>query len=62
MTKTRKDNDVIDHISAVYVKNDIELSWLIIFGVNGYKNKIGELRVQKWSMMKMKLSCHDWSD
>ena len=27
--KIRKDNDVTDHISVVYVKNDIELLWSI---------------------------------
>ena len=27
--KIRKDNDVTDHISVVYVKNDIELLWPI---------------------------------
>ena len=33
MTKTRKDNDVTDHIGAIYAKNEIELSWLIGQGV-----------------------------
>ena len=29
MTKTKKDNDVTNHIGAIYAKNEIELSWLI---------------------------------
>lgn len=29
MTKTKKDNDVIDHTSVVYIDIDIELLWLI---------------------------------
>ena len=33
MMKTRKDNDVTDCISAVYVEYDIELSWPIRSGV-----------------------------
>ena len=27
MMKTRQDNDMINHIGAIYAKNDIELSW-----------------------------------
>lgn len=27
--KTREDNEVTDRTGTVYVKNDIELSWLI---------------------------------
>ena len=29
MMKTRQDNDVIDYKGIVYVKNEVELSWLI---------------------------------
>ena len=29
MTKNRQDNDVTDCISAVYVKNEIDLLWSI---------------------------------
>ena len=29
MTKTRQDNDLIDHTSMLYVENETELSWLI---------------------------------
>ena len=35
---TKEDNDVIDHIGAVYVENDTELSWLIGLGVDCEKN------------------------
>ena len=33
MTKTRQDNDMIDSIGAIYVENEIELSWLIRPGI-----------------------------
>ena len=34
MKKTKKDNDMTDHASVVYVKkNDIKLSWLTRSGV-----------------------------
>ena len=29
---TKEDNDVIDHIGVVYVKNDTKLSWSIKSG------------------------------
>ena len=29
MIKTREDNNVTDHTGAVYVENDIKLSWSI---------------------------------
>ena len=32
MMKTKQDNDMIDHIGLVYIKNNIELSGLIILG------------------------------
>ena len=38
MTKTKNDNDMIDRIGIVYVKNDIELSWPIESGVICDKN------------------------
>ena len=38
MTKTRWDNNVIDHIGAIYAKNDTELSWHIELGVD-YEEK-----------------------
>lgn len=31
--KTRQDNDVTDQIGALYIENDIKLSWLIGPGV-----------------------------
>ena len=36
--KTRQDNDMIDHASVFYVKNDIELLWLIEPGIVCDKN------------------------
>lgn len=42
MTKTRQDNDLIDHIGLVYVKNDIELSRLIWLTVIYDKNETGQ--------------------
>ena len=42
--KIRQDNDVIDHIGAVYVKNETELSWLIESGAVCDKNQIGQQR------------------
>ena len=33
VTKTRLENDVIDHIDMVYAKNEIDLPWLIILGM-----------------------------
>lgn len=47
MTKTRQDNDVIDHTSVVYVKNETKLSLSIKLGVDidgSDKNQIGQLR------------------
>ena len=39
MMKTRQDNDVTDGISAFYVENDTELSWLIRSGMICDKNQ-----------------------
>ena len=36
--KTRQDNDMTDHTSAVYDKNKIELSWLIKLGTTCDEN------------------------
>ena len=36
--KTRHDNDVINHKSVVYTKNDTELSWPIESGVDCDEN------------------------
>ena len=41
MMKIRYDNYVIDGISALLVKNDIGLSWLIRSGTICDKNEIG---------------------
>lgn len=38
MTKTKQDN-MTDHIGAVYIKNKIELLWLIRLGVVTNENK-----------------------
>ena len=40
MTKTREDNNVTDHIGAVYAENDTELSWPIRSSADGYEDKI----------------------
>ena len=40
MMKTRQDNDVTDHTGAIYVENNIELSWPIESGVVYDKNQI----------------------
>ena len=32
MMKTRQDNDMIDHIGALYAENNTELPWLIGLG------------------------------
>ena len=44
---TKEDNDVIDHIGIVYIKNNTKLSWPIGSGGNYDENQIGQ-----W---------HDWS-
>ena len=36
--KTREDNEVTDRTGIVYVKNDIELSWLIRPDVDSDEN------------------------
>ena len=36
--KTRQDNDVIDHTSAVYVENNTKLSWHAGLGANYEEN------------------------
>ena len=38
MMKTREDNDVIDHIGVVYIKNDTKLLWPIRLGANYDEN------------------------
>ena len=38
MTKTKQDNDVTDHIGAVYTEIGTELSWLIEQDVTYHKN------------------------
>lgn len=38
MMKTKKDNDVIDHTSAIYAKTETELSWVIRSSVVCDKN------------------------
>ena len=37
----KEDNDVTNHISAVYAKNNVELSWSIRLGAYYDKNQIG---------------------
>ena len=41
MMKTRHDKDVTNRIGAVYVENDIELSWLIRLGAIYDENHMG---------------------
>lgn len=41
--KPSQDNNMIDRISAFYVKNDTELLWLIGSGADCDENKIGQL-------------------
>ena len=41
MMKTRQNNDVINRIGVVYIKNDTKLSWLIRLSVNCDENQIG---------------------
>ena len=43
MTKTKQDNDMTDHMSLVYVENDIELLWPIKSGANSDENHIEQL-------------------
>lgn len=40
---TREDNDMSDHTGAVYIDNDIELSWSIGPGVDYDESQIGQL-------------------
>ena len=42
ITKTNQENDLIDHLGAVYTKIEIELSWLIGLGANYDENQIGQ--------------------
>lgn len=39
--KIGQDNDITDHTSVVYAKNNIELSWPIWLSVNSDENQIG---------------------
>ena len=41
MMKMTQSNNVTSHIGAVYIKNKIELSWLIRQGVIYDENEIG---------------------
>ena len=41
MMKTRQNNDVINRIGVVYIKNDTKLSWLIRLSVDCDENQIG---------------------
>ena len=38
--KTTQDNNVINHLGAFYIENNIELSWLIGFGAIYDENQI----------------------
>ena len=42
MMKTREDNDMTDHTSAIYVENEIELLWPIKLGMACDENQIGQ--------------------
>ena len=44
VTKTRQDNDVIDHTDVVYIENETELSWLIGLGTIYDENQIAQWR------------------
>ena len=60
--KTRQDNDVTDHTSAVHVEIRIELSWLIGQNAFYHENQIGERHDRSdsvRSMTKTKLNYHD---
>ena len=46
VTKTRQDNDVIDHTDVVYIENETELSWLIGLGTIYDENQIAQWRDQ----------------
>lgn len=43
MTKTKEDNDMIDHIGVVYVENDDKLPWSIWSSVDCNQNQIRQL-------------------
>ena len=43
VTKTKQDNDVINHTTTAYDKNDIELSWSIASSGDYDENQIGQL-------------------
>ena len=43
MMKTRQDNDMIDHIDAIYAENDTKLSWSIRSVTDYNENKIWQL-------------------
>ena len=44
VTKTRQDNNVIDHTDVVYIENETELSWLIGLGTSYDENQIAQWR------------------
>ena len=44
VTKTRQDNNVIDHTDVVYIENETELSWLIGLGTIYDENQIAQWR------------------
>lgn len=65
MTKTKEDNDVTKKTNVVYIKNNIELSWLIWLGVIYEENQTIQWhdRSCRYNLRrKMKLSCFDRSN
>ena len=64
--KSRQENNMINHIVAVYVKNDTKLSWPIKSGEIYNENQIGQRhdRSYKYGLCqkKKKLNYRDLSD
>ena len=57
LAKTRKYNDMIDRIGAVYTNNEIGLSWLIILGVvYDENNNVTECRGMVYAKNDIELS------
>ena len=55
MMKTRQDNDVIDRLDTIYVKNETELPCLIGLGIICDKNQIGQWHYHSIGLVYVKI-------
>ena len=55
--KTKQNNDMTDHTDAVYIKNEIELPWLIVPGLVYDEYQIGQRYDQSYRFSL----CQNWN-